>query len=68
MSDQGKSRSEKNEVFAGAADPRNVMPSRNVMKDDFGLEIPNLFNPSFNIELELFSTNWISMFDSFIDM
>ncbi len=40
MSDQGKSRSEKNEVFAGAADPRKVMPSRNVMKDDFNFEIP----------------------------
>ena len=40
MSDQGKSRSEKNEVFAGASDPRNVMPSRNVMKDDFNFEIP----------------------------
>lgn len=40
MSDQGKTRTEKNEVFTGAADPRNVMPSRNVMKEDFNFEIP----------------------------
>ena len=35
------SRGKKNEVFAeGSPQPNPLMPSRNVLKDDFGLEIP----------------------------
>ena len=39
MSDQ-PTRESRNEVFGGQGGPQAAIPRRNVMKDDFGFEIP----------------------------
>ena len=40
MADNKTTRSEKNEIFSGPAGAQPGMPTRNVMRDDFGFEIP----------------------------
>ena len=40
MADDKTTRSEKNEIFTGPSGAQPGMPTRNVMKDDFGFEIP----------------------------
>ena len=39
MSEENSDRTKRNEVFTGATNPQGL-PTRNVMKDDFGFEVP----------------------------